>query len=208
MRNLKDLIKKAQELKEDGLSTGEISDELNVSRETALWLITYKEKKEGKIPADIYIDWSTIAASEPRLESVAAAMTDLIVETLKDEVDGLDVIVGVATSGIPLATLIAQELGTSLAIVKPKKHLWTPKHGGKNEGHLLTNFADVKGKKVVLVDDIVTTGSTIKDTVTLLKEAGAKPLAAVVLIDKKGISMVGDTPVKALIEVGIVEEMG
>lgn len=204
MRNIKDLIKKAKGLKEDGLSTGEIADELNVSRETATWLVTYKEKKEGKIPADIYIDWKAIAESLPRLECVAAAMTDLLVETVED-VDAVDVVVGIATSGVPIATLIAQELGASLAIVKPKKQFWKPKGSRKNEGHLITNFADVKGKKAVIVDDIITTGSTITETVNLLKETGAEPLAVVVLIDKKGISRIDKTPVKSLVEVGIVK---
>jgi orotate phosphoribosyltransferase-like protein len=35
MNDLKDLINKAQELREKGLRSGEIADELNISRETA-----------------------------------------------------------------------------------------------------------------------------------------------------------------------------
>ncbi|MFQ6137362.1 MAG: orotate phosphoribosyltransferase-like protein [Candidatus Hydrothermarchaeales archaeon] len=210
MRNITELIKKAHELKEKGFSTGEISDELNVSRETALWLVTHKrKKKEEEMPTDIYIDWSTIGTSSARLEYTASAMSDLIIETLEEkELEEPDVIVGIATSGIPIATLIAAEWGVALAIVRPKKHLWEPEKEEKQAGYLLTNFADVKGRNVVLVDDIVTTGTTIKETITLLKEAGAKPLAAVVLIDKKGISNVEGIPVRALVEARIVEELG
>ena len=39
MKNVDDLIASAAELAERGLSKGEIADELNVSRETASWLV-------------------------------------------------------------------------------------------------------------------------------------------------------------------------
>ena len=39
MKNIDDLIDRAAKLAEQGLSKGEIADELNVSRETARWLV-------------------------------------------------------------------------------------------------------------------------------------------------------------------------
>ena len=39
MKNVDDLIEGARELSERGFSKGEIADELNVSRETASWLV-------------------------------------------------------------------------------------------------------------------------------------------------------------------------
>jgi len=39
MKNVDDLIGSANELADQGLSNGEIADELNVSRETASWLV-------------------------------------------------------------------------------------------------------------------------------------------------------------------------
>mgnify|MGYP000125552255 CR=1 FL=1 len=44
MRNISEIIKKARELKQKGFTTGEIADELNVSRETALWPIPKKKR--------------------------------------------------------------------------------------------------------------------------------------------------------------------
>ena len=43
MRNVTKLMEKAQRLKEKGLTTGEIADELNVSKKTALWMVTRKK---------------------------------------------------------------------------------------------------------------------------------------------------------------------
>ncbi len=45
MNNIEDLIQKALELQSYGLVTGQIADELNVSRETVIWLLT-RSKKE------------------------------------------------------------------------------------------------------------------------------------------------------------------
>jgi orotate phosphoribosyltransferase len=212
VRNVADLIKKAHELKEKGFTTGEIADELNISRETALWLVTHEPEEKEKIPKDIYIDWSTVGSSPVILRNLSSALAELIRSIIKENnLPDPDVIAGIAVSGVPIATAIAEEMGASLAVIRPKKHLWEPekkKEMRKLSGFLLSNFADVRGKNVVIVDDIATTGTTLRDTVEFLEKNGANPLAAVVMIDKKGITSVGGKPVRALISVGIVEQLG
>jgi|Deesub1362A_J573_1020465.scaffolds.fasta_scaffold00109_34 orotate phosphoribosyltransferase len=211
MRNIADLMKKAHELKEKGFTTGEIADELNISRETALWLVTHEAEEKKKAPKDIYIDWSNVGSNPLILKNLSCALVELIKSIIKEHnLPNPDVIAGIAVSGVPIATTIAEQMGASLAVIRPKKHLWEPeREKEKNQsGFLLSNFADVKGKNVIIVDDIATTGSTIKDTINFLEEQGANPLAAVIMIDKKGITTVGDKPVKALISVGIVEQLG
>ena len=94
----------------------------------------------------------------------------------------------------------------SLSIIRPKKHLWEPKSNKKISSFILSNFSDVKDKNVVIVDDIATSGNTLKDTIELLKRRGANPLAAVVLIDKKGIENIGGRPVRALVSIGLIDE--
>lgn len=207
MRNINDLIKKAHELKGKGFSTGEIADELNVSRETALWLVTHeKEEKKKGIPKDIYIDWSTVGSNPAILRHLSLALAELIKNTVKEKPD---VVAGIAASGVPIATIIAEEMEASLCVIRPKKHLWEPKKKSKQtSGFILSNFSRVRGKKVIIVDDITTTGTTLRETIQLLKNMGATPVGAVVLIDKKGIEAINGKPVKALVSVGIVEELG
>lgn len=209
MRQIADLIKMAHEMKKKGLTTGEIADELNLSRQTALWLVTHDIEERAEIPRDIYVEWSTIGSSPGILRHISLGMAELIRQTLKENDLPLpDVIAGIATSGIPIATIIAGELNASLCIVKPQKHLWEPAEEEKKEaGSTLSNFADVKGKRVVIVDDIATTGTTLRETMELMESLGATPLAAVVMIDKKGIKGIGNRPVKALLNVGIVEDL-
>lgn len=207
MRNVAELMSKANELKEKGFTTGEIADELNISRETALWLVT--RRAEEKAPRDIYIDWSVVGSNPAILRHLSLALADLIREIIEE--NGLprpDVIAGIATSGIPLATIIAEDMEASLSIIRPKKHLWEPDAKKKLTGFILSNFSGVKGKNVVVVDDIATSGSTLRDAIKLLKDMGANPLAAVVMIDKKGLRSIAGKPVKALVSVGIVGDVG
>ena len=50
------LIKKAQELRQHGFTTGEIADELNVSMDTARWLTLQKPAEEKpEAPVDFFI---------------------------------------------------------------------------------------------------------------------------------------------------------
>lgn len=208
MRNITELMQKAHELKEKGFTTGEIADELNISRETALWLVTRETEAKKKVPRDIYIDWSVVGSNPAVLRHLSLALSELIRATIKENnLPQPDVIAGIAASGIPIATIIAEDMNASLSVIRPKKHMWEPDMRSKQGGFILSNFSQVKGKNVVIVDDIATTGTTIKDTIKLLSENGAKPLAAVVLIDKKGLKSIEGKPVKALVSVGIVEDL-
>ncbi len=208
MRNVTELMQKAHELKEKGFTTGEIADELNISRETALWLVTREVEAKKKVPRDIYIDWSVVGSNPAILKHLSLALSDLIKATIRENnLPQPEVIAGIAASGIPIATIIAEDMNASLSVIRPKKHMWEPDKESKQAGFILSNFSEVKGKNVVIVDDIATTGTTIKDTIKLLEEMGANPLAAVVLIDKKGIKSIGDKPVKALVSISIVEDL-
>ncbi|MGE5409889.1 MAG: hypothetical protein ACM3MI_02940, partial [Clostridiales bacterium] len=75
MNNIEDLIQKALELQSYGLVTGQIADELNVSRETATRLLT-RSKKGEKTPApkDIFVTWNSIGKNAPRLHKVSLAL--------------------------------------------------------------------------------------------------------------------------------------
>lgn len=47
MKDIDDLIQKAVELQSNGLVTGQIAEELNVSRETVTWLLTRSKKRSS-----------------------------------------------------------------------------------------------------------------------------------------------------------------
>lgn len=197
-----ELIKKAQILRSRGFTTGEIADELNVSKDTARWLklqTTAKgDIKATQAPVDFAIKWDSLGGRSARLRFVSAAMADIALKHGPAEV-----IVGIAVSGVPFATMMADILDletgieTYIAVFHPIKH----RKGKDAKGAISSNFASVKNKKVVIVDDVITSGRTIKEVIEVLKKQGAEPTTVTVLIDKKGISEIDGVPVESLIKV-------
>ena len=196
MNDLNDLISKAQELRENGLRSGEIADELNISRETATWLLTRSKSPQEPVPKDIYVNWSEIGQNAERLRFVSLALVDMILET-----GDPDVVIGVALSGLPLATLVADEIGAELAVFVPQKQKGSENDGVK--GSFSQNFADIAGKSCAIVDDVITTGSTAIELIESIKEMQATPLSVAVLINKKGIDQVQNVPIRSLVQIAI-----
>jgi orotate phosphoribosyltransferase len=211
MRNVNDLIEKATELRNRGLRAGEIADELNISRETATWLLTRtkKEKEGGAPPAtappkDIFIDWSTIGRSSSRLMLIATCIADMVEEVLNDLDTNVDVVLGVAVNGVPFANVVAYQYGVELAVMHPGKH--QTEIGVHQTVHptLSENYADVKGKRCVIVDDVITTGSTMEEAIKLIEDHGGETVAIAVMLDKRGAENIDTVPVRSLIKIGRV----
>lgn len=202
MRNIETLMKKAAELKSEGLVEGQISEELNVSSDTVTWLLTHAEKAGAdQGPKDISVDWSAIGKSAYRLGHISQALSDLIEEELVSKDAGLDVVVGIALSGLPLASMIANDLSVELAVYTPSKQMLSKGSKGTARGNLSANFAAVKDKECVVIDDVVTSGNTLEEAVEYLDEHGAKVNAIAILMDKKGTDEIDGVPVKALLKV-------
>jgi len=194
------LIQKAQELREHGFTTGEIADELNVSMDTARWLTLQKaEETKADAPVDFAINWKSIGGNSTRLSYVSGALSDMALAHGE-----ADVVCGIAVSGIPFATVMTEFLedmtgmDTSLAIYHPNKHR---KDNADDEGTISTNFGTVEGKKVVIVDDVITSGKTAKEVIHTVKDLGGEPTCVTVLIDKAGLSEIEGIPVESLIKV-------
>ncbi len=202
MKNIESLMKKAAELKAEGLVEGQISEELNVSSDTVTWLLTHAEKAgTAQAPKDISVDWSMVGRSAYRLGHISQALSDIIYESLDTTESGVDVVVGIALSGLPLASMIADDLSSELAVYTPSKQMGSQEASKKVRGNLSANFSDVKDKECVIVDDVVTTGGTLEETVEYLDEHGAKINAIAVLIDKKGTDQIAGVPVVSLLKV-------
>ncbi len=192
MKSIDAIAKKALDYKEKGLSEKEIADELHLSTETVTWLIT-RGVKGGQPPKDVKIGWRSLGVFGNRIGYIAAAMTDIILEELEKRSLDADAVVGIAINGIPLATVISEELGKELVIYRPAQE----RHS--KGGAFSSNYANVEGKKVVLVDDVVSTGDTLKSAIADVHEAGGTPVLAVVLVNKTGHDDLDGTPLRALI---------
>lgn len=202
MKNIESLIKKAIELKTKGLADDLISEELNVSSETVTWLFTHAEETiAAPGPKDVWINWSTIGRSPFRVSLVSQVLADMICKSLNTNNCSGDVVVGIALSGLPLANMVANHLGADLAVYTPSKQMTLRVAGRKMSGNISSNFSDVKDSTCIIIDDVVTSGNTIEETIEYLRENGARIRIIAVLIDKRGINDIAGVPMVSMLKV-------
>ena len=184
MKEIEVLIKKALNYKERGLTELEIADELNVSKQTAVWLLS--RGKEQKPTEDLKVGWKSIGVFPTRISYISDALCDIILEECKE----IDTIVGIAVNGIPYATFIADKLGLEMAIYRP--------HFQKS-GAFSSNYATVKGKNVVIIDDVVGSGTTFSSAIKAIKEEKGKPILCLAVLNKRSNNSIEEVPLRALI---------
>jgi len=87
-----------------------------------------------------------------------------------------EMVVGVATAGIALAAYIGSLAGVPVGYVRSER-----------KGHGTQSVVEgvVEGRRVVIVDDVATTGSSIENAYRALVEQGARPMAAAVVVDRE-----------------------
>ena len=112
-----------------------------------------------------------------------ARLGDIYAQTLAASGIDYDMIFGPAYKGIPLATstvvALAAQFGRNVPFAFNRKEVKDHGEGGQLVGAQLTG-------KVVLVDDVITAGTAIRETLALLEHYPAAELvAAVVLIDRQ-----------------------
>ncbi|WP_240096680.1 orotate phosphoribosyltransferase [Thermomonas flagellata] len=93
-----------------------------------------------------------------------------------------DLLFGPAYKGIPLATALACEYarrGRDLPLAFNRKE--AKDHG--EGGHLIG--APLGGRRVLLVDDVITAGTAVREALALLREAGATAAGIVVALDRQ-----------------------
>ncbi|CAM4279158.1 orotate phosphoribosyltransferase [Pedobacter westerhofensis] len=108
----------------------------------------------------IYCD-NRVTLSHP---SIRTYIRQKLTQLIQEEFGSVDLIAGVATAGIPQGVLVAQELGLPFAYVRAK----AKEHG---TGSLIEGEI-VEGQRVVVVEDLISTGKSSLQAVNALKDAG------------------------------------
>ena len=140
--------------------------------------------RSGQISNE-YFDKYLFEANPVVLKEIATQMVDLIP-------DGSDVIAGLEMGGIPVCTAIsAQNLMPCAFVRKEAKKYGTCK---------LAEGADIDGKKVCIIEDVVTTGGAIIDGVRELRARGAiiDTVVCVILRDERAYDILAEHNLKLI----------
>ena len=139
------------------------------------------------IKSPVYCDNRLIlTAPDVRTEVETALM-----QTIRREYPDAEVLMGTSTAGIAHAAITALMMGLPMGYVRSS----SKDHGRQNqiEGRL------EKGQKVVVVEDLISTGGSVLEVVNVLREAGAEVLGIVSIFTygmKKGLERLAAAKVR------------
>ncbi len=121
------------------------------------------------IKSPIYCD-NRLTMSYPKVRSMIA---DGFVEKIKRLYPNAQVIAGTATAGIPHAAWVAERLNLPMVYVRSS----AKQHGKGNqiEGRLL------EGQRVVLIEDLISTGGSSLAAAEVIRQAGAEVMAIIAI---------------------------
>ena len=139
------------------------------------------------IKSPIYCD-NRLTLAVPAIRKI---VENGIASVIKAEYPEAEVLMGTSTAGIPHVAIVSEILDLPMGYVRGgnKEH----GRGNRIEG------ADPNGKKVVVVEDLISTGGSAIEVVNALREAGAEVLGIVSIFTyemKKGIERLAQAEVK------------
>ena len=135
-----------------------------------------------------YVEKFNVLQHPAYTEKLCQAMA----EKFKDQ--NIQTVVGPVTGGILLAHETGKALGT--------RAIFTERENGKMT--FRRGFSLQPGERVLIVEDIVTTGGSIKEVIDVVKAQGGIPVAVSMLVDRSGgKASFGDVPCTALLHLNV-----
>ncbi len=120
--------------------------------------------------SDEYFDKYLFESDPQLLSAIGEALTPLVP-------DGVEALAGLETGGIPLAVILAQKTGLpALFVRKEAKSYGTAK---------LAEGGEVGGRRLLVVEDVVTSGGQLLSSARDLRERGGRVEHAVCVIDRQ-----------------------
>jgi len=123
----------------------------------------------------------------PRLDpEVLSAVTDLCLEAI--DWNNVDLILGIEAMGLPLTAPLCISSGKPLVVVRKRPYglegeIVIDQSTGYSKGEMFLN--DVKtGEKVVIVDDVLSTGGTIRAIIKGIEKTGAEIMHIITVVEK------------------------
>ena len=117
-----------------------------------------------------YFDKYRFEADPVLLADIATALAALVPA-------GIDALAGLELGGVPIVTLLSQRCGLPARFVRKE---------AKTYGTCqLAEGGDVEGKRLLIVEDVVTSGGAVIDAIAALRQLGAQIVGALCVIDRQ-----------------------
>lgn len=124
--------------------------------------------------------------------AVAAKLCEQLVKKLP--VQDVDVVIGPALGGVTLAYEIARQMGTLALFAERENNVMTLRRG----------FSIAKGAKVLVVEDVITTGGSVKETIKVVEEQGGEVVGIASLVDRSGGKIDLGYPLSSLLPMEVI----
>jgi len=134
-----------------------------------------------------YLQCALVLQHPREAEALGAAIADRVRDL------GIQTVLSPALGGI----VIGQEVGRALGV----RAIFAERQDGRLT--LRRGFRLDRGEKVLVVEDVVTTGGSTRETIDVAREAGAVVVGAAAIIDRSGGSQKLDVPFHALATVSL-----
>ena len=186
--SIEELKSLASNLMKEGLNTQQIADELSLSQDTITWLLSGTGDSDR--PTDVRIGWRTLGVRPQRIAAVGSIMADVADEEIGFE--NIDTVVGVSINGIAFAYEVARGLESDMTVFRTTDE-------GEGSGSLSNKYGQVAGKRVVIIDDVLSSGKTMSKTIESIRTAGGEVALAIVLVNKTTRNEIDDVPLRGLV---------
>jgi len=135
----------------------------------------------------VYLQCALVLQFPEQAEELGRAIAE------KFQGQGIELVASPAIGGIVIGHEVARALGA--------RFVWTERDAGQMT--LRRGFTVSAGEKTLVVEDVITTGGSTRETIEALKRAGAEVIAAASIIDRSAGSAEVGVPLMALVSLKV-----
>lgn len=137
----------------------------------------------------VFLQKNLVFAHPERCERLCKALADRV----KAEIGEVDIVVSPAMGGVIPGYETARQLGVPALYVERVEGSFALRRGFRLE----------PGQRVLMVEDIVTTGLSSRECITAIREAGGNVVAAACVVDRSGGKVDVGVPLVALARMSV-----
>jgi len=130
----------------------------------------------------VYLQCALVLQFPERAEAFGRALAE------KFQGQGIQLVASPAIGGIVIGHEVARALGA--------RFVWTERDAGQMT--LRRGFTIAPGEKTLIVEDVITTGGSTRETIDAVRKAGAEVVGAASIIDRSGGSADVGVPLSSL----------